>query len=108
MVDRAGNFTIEETAIPEVKLISLKLFPDDRGFFAEFFRNDALNSFGINSPVQGNRSESRPGVIRGLHYQSPSQAKIVEVILGKILDVAVDIRLNSPSIDLSTWDSAAK
>jgi dTDP-4-dehydrorhamnose 3,5-epimerase len=90
-----------ETAIPAVKRIVTKRFGDARGWFSETFRADALERAGITAPfVQDNQSFSAPeGTIRGLHFQIPPQpqAKLIRVLAGAILDVAVDIRPASPT-----------
>ena len=90
-----------KTKIPEVIIIKPKIFEDERGYFFESFRKDLLEKF-INKKidfVQDAQSKSTFGVLRGLHYQLPpfAQAKIVRVLKGKILDIAVDIRKNSPT-----------
>ena len=90
-----------KTAIPEVIIIEPKVFGDERGYFVETFRADKLEDFlgyKINF-CQDNESKSSKGVLRGLHYQLPpaSQTKLVRVIKGKVLDVAVDIRKGSPT-----------
>ena len=87
--------------IPDVLLIEPKVFEDDRGIFFESFNlNDfkKATSLDINF-VQDNHSRSAKGVLRGLHYQLPpyAQGKLVRVIQGEVLDVAVDIRKSSPS-----------
>lgn len=88
-------------AIPDVKLIVPKKFGDARGFFSEVFNARALADAGITHGwVQDNQSLSVPaGVVRALHYQLPpmAQAKLVRVVRGRILDVAVDIRRASPT-----------
>jgi len=88
-------------SIPDVLLIEPIVHGDSRGYFMESFRQDLLNDFlGYEiSFVQDNESKSSKGVLRGLHYQLPSsaQAKLVRVIEGKVLDVAVDIRQSSPT-----------
>jgi dTDP-4-dehydrorhamnose 3,5-epimerase len=88
---------IEETAIPEVKIIRSTRFQDERGFFTETYKEAEYNQAGIPRFVQDNLSESSKGVIRGLHWQtSPfGQGKLVSCLTGSILDVAVDIRKNS-------------
>jgi dTDP-4-dehydrorhamnose 3,5-epimerase len=69
---------------------------DERGFFLETFRHDALAELGIDRPfVQDNQSRSRKGIVRGMHFQ-PGQAKLVRCARGSILDVVVDIRVGSP------------
>jgi len=88
-------------SIPEVILIEPILFPDDRGYFSETFRQDLLEDVvGCNIDfIQENESKSNYGVLRGLHYQDApfAQAKLVRVVSGAVLDVAVDIRKNSPT-----------
>ncbi len=90
-----------ETQIPAVKRIVPKRFGDARGWFSETFRMDALERAGIAVPfVQDNQSFSAPqGTIRGLHFQIPPQpqTKLVRVLAGAILDIAVDIRPGSPT-----------
>ena len=89
---------IVETNIPDVKIIELKVFGDQRGFFMEtYHRNRYFEQAGIPDEfVQDNHSGSRQGTLRGLHYQIlKPQGKLVRVIAGKIFDVAVDIRSNS-------------
>jgi dTDP-4-dehydrorhamnose 3,5-epimerase len=92
---------IVELAIPAVKLIRPKVFRDQRGFFAETYSRRVLASHGIAEEfVQDNHSLSREkGVVRGLHFQTPpaAQGKLVRVLKGKILDVAVDLRRASPT-----------
>ncbi len=89
------------TQIPDVVIIEPKVHGDSRGYFVETFRADKLEEFvgyKINF-IQDNESKSSYGVLRGLHYQLPpfAQTKLVRVISGKVLDVAVDIRKNSPT-----------
>ncbi len=89
------------TAIPDVVIIEPKVHGDSRGYFVETFRQDKLEEFlgyKINF-CQDNESKSSKGVLRGLHYQLPphAQTKLVRVIQGRVLDVAVDIRKNSPT-----------
>ena len=89
-----------ETKIPGVWIIEPKIFKDARGYFMEAFkRADFESHIGKVDFIQDNESCSSKGVLRGLHYQlAPySQAKLVRVIKGKVLDVAVDIRKNSPT-----------
>ncbi|WP_282124741.1 dTDP-4-dehydrorhamnose 3,5-epimerase [Algibacter mikhailovii] len=87
--------------IPEVILCQPQVFGDDRGYFSETFKQQALDEFlGFNiNFCQDNESKSAFGVLRGLHYQLPpfAQTKLVRVIKGKVLDVAVDIRKGSPT-----------
>jgi dTDP-4-dehydrorhamnose 3,5-epimerase len=90
-----------ETALPGVKRVIPRRHGDDRGWFSEVFRADQLAAGGITSEfVQDNQSFSAPvGTLRGLHFQTPpaAQAKLVRVLAGAILDVAVDIRRGSPT-----------
>jgi len=88
-------------AIPEVVLIEPTVHGDDRGYFVETFRQDLFEEavgYKVNF-VQDNESKSTKGVLRGLHYQLPpyAQAKLVRVVDGSVLDVAVDIRKSSPT-----------
>ena len=88
-------------SIPDVLLIEPTVHGDSRGYFMESFRQDLLDDFlgyEVNF-VQDNESKSSKGVLRGLHYQLPpsAQAKLVRVIEGRVLDVAVDIRQSSPT-----------
>ena len=90
-----------ETAIPDVKVLVPKQFKDHRGFFSEVYSRKALSDLGIACEfIQDNHSLSvEKGVLRGLHYQvAPmAQDKLVRVVRGSILDVAVDIRRRSPT-----------
>ncbi len=93
---------IEVLAIPDVKVLTPDTFGDDRGFFSETYNQKRLaEEAGISEAfVQDNHSLSRDvGVIRGLHFQSPpfAQGKLVRVVKGAILDVALDIRKDSPT-----------
>ena len=87
--------------IPDVLLIEPRVFEDARGFFFESFREDVFKKeTSLNvSFVQDNHSKSSQGVLRGLHYQLPphAQGKLVRVIQGEVLDIAVDIRESSPT-----------
>ena len=87
--------------LPDVIVLSPRRFPDERGFFSEIYRRDAAAKTGIGADfVQDNFSRSeRKGTLRGLHFQRPphAQAKLVHVLQGSIYDVAVDIRLGSPT-----------
>lgn len=89
------------TGIEDVIVCEPQLFGDERGYFFETFRQDKLEEFlGFNIHFcQDNESKSTFGVLRGLHYQLPphAQTKLVRVIKGRVLDVAVDIRKGSPS-----------
>lgn len=90
---------VTETSLPGVLLIEPQVFRDERGFFTETFSTGKLDGSGIPSEfVQDNHSRSTYGVLRGLHYQLRSpQGKLVHVARGKIFDVAVDIRVGSPT-----------
>jgi dTDP-4-dehydrorhamnose 3,5-epimerase len=90
---------VEETAIPGVKIIRGTRFHDERGFFTETYKESEYLEIGIPKFVQDNLSESSKGVIRGLHWQSGphGQGKLVNCLSGAILDVAVDIRKDSPT-----------
>ncbi|MCL5888455.1 MAG: dTDP-4-dehydrorhamnose 3,5-epimerase [Candidatus Thermoplasmatota archaeon] len=92
------NFNVTSTDLEHVLLIERKKFNDDRGYFVEFFRNDFFQKeFKGKEFVQDNLSFSRKGVIRGLHFQKEpfSQGKLVSVIKGRIMDVAVNMERNS-------------
>lgn len=82
-----------------LQLIELQVFNDSRGFFVERFNLKKFSDLGLPTEfVQDNHSRSVPGVIRGLHYQTnPTQSKLVGAIRGKIWDVAVDLRPDSPT-----------
>jgi dTDP-4-dehydrorhamnose 3,5-epimerase len=89
------------TEIPDVVIIEPVVHGDERGYFTETYRKDKLEDFlgfSVNF-CQDNESKSRYGVLRGLHYQLPpfAQTKLVRVITGSVLDVAVDIRKGSPT-----------
>ncbi|MBT4459884.1 MAG: dTDP-4-dehydrorhamnose 3,5-epimerase, partial [Anaerolineae bacterium] len=90
---------IIKTNIPDVLLIKPRVFEDKRGFFMETFQADKMKEAGINHRfVQDNHSRSMQGTLRGLHYQIDNvQGKLVRVAIGKIYDVAVDIRKSSPT-----------
>ena len=93
-------FTFKRLEIPDVIVIEPKPFHDDRGFFLESFKESDFTSNGIDVKfVQDNISHSVKDVIRGLHFQSSpkAQAKLITVVNGEILDVAVDIRKSSPT-----------
>jgi dTDP-4-dehydrorhamnose 3,5-epimerase len=87
------------TQLVEVLIIEPKLFGDQRGFFFEAFRADRYAIHGLSMPfVQDNISRSAHGVIRGLHLQNPRcQGKLVSVLRGQVIDVAVDVRVGSPT-----------
>ena len=86
------------TALPEVILLEPKVFADARGHFFESYNRRTLAEHGITADfVQENHSSSTRGVLRGLHYQiQQPQGKLVRVVAGEVLDVAVDLRRSSP------------
>lgn len=91
---------IVETEIKGVFIIEPKVFGDNRGYFFESFSQREFESvIGPVTFVQDNQSKSSYGVVRGLHFQKPphAQAKLVRVVKGKVLDVAVDLREDSPT-----------
>ena len=88
------------TAIPDVLILEPKIFGDARGYFFESWNRARFREAGIDCDfLQDNESKSRYGVLRGLHFQKMpyTQAKLVRVISGRVLDVAVDIRRQSPT-----------
>src|ERR1700694_1844095 len=87
------------TSTPEVLLIEPDIFGDSRGLFVELFQRDRYAAVGIvGTFVQDNLSRSTRGVLRGLHFQNPKpQGKLVTVLRGAVLDVAVDVRAGSPT-----------
>lgn len=92
---------VETTSIAGVLLFTTARFGDERGFFSTVYARDAFVEAGLPGQfVQDNHSKSGPaGTVRGLHFQSPphAQGKLVRVVRGSIIDVAVDIRLGSPT-----------
>lgn len=89
-----------KTKIPEVVVIEPKIFGDQRGYFFESFnQKEFKENIGNVNFVQDNESKSTYGVLRGLHFQKPpfAQAKLVRCIQGKVLDVVVDVRKDSPT-----------
>jgi len=89
-----------ETGISGLLIIEPDVFYDSRGYFFETFNHEEFRKAGISfDPVQDNESRSSLGVIRGLHYQlNPfAQAKLIRVVEGKIIDIALDIRKDSPT-----------
>ncbi|MCL2529567.1 MAG: dTDP-4-dehydrorhamnose 3,5-epimerase [Coriobacteriia bacterium] len=102
----SGNFTFFDTSISGVKLVSVKSYGDERGYFMETYKKDDFQAGGIDVDfVQDNQSSSKKGVLRGLHYQiNHPQAKLVRVISGEVFDVAVDLRKGSPTY--GKWEGA--
>jgi len=96
-----------QLSIPGLILIEPQVFGDDRGFFMETYSKREFLDAGIDVDfVQDNHSRSGKAVLRGLHFQKPpfAQAKLIRVSQGEVLDVAVDIRPDSPTF--GKWDSA--
>lgn len=91
--------TVRETSLPGVLVLEPRVFRDERGFFIETFSARGIEGSGIPKDfVQDNHSRSSRGVLRGLHYQLHSpQGKLVHVARGSVFDVAVDIRVGSPT-----------
>ena len=97
-----GAVEIVEAGLSGAKLIKPHVHGDERGFFLESFRADALAAAGIETAfVQDNHSRSDRGVVRGMHFQ-PAQAKLVRCVHGSIFDVIVDVRVGSPTF--GRWD----
>lgn len=98
--------TLQELSIPRVLLVQPPCFEDHRGFFMETWHQEAYRQAGIDKPfVQDNRSHSKKGVLRGLHYQlAHPQGKLIYAVTGAIFDVAVDIRPGSPTF--GQWTGA--
>ena len=101
---------VENTSLTGTKIITPNVFEDSRGYFFESYKSTDFAEYGLPTNfVQDNEVKSSMGVLRGLHYQLKNpQGKLVRVILGSILDVAVDIRIGSPNfgkaemVDLSS------
>lgn len=94
-----GKFKIIETPIKDLVLIETKIFRDKRGFFMETYNQKEFEEIGLKvNFVQDNLSLSKKGVLRGLHFQLKyPQGKLIRVIKGKVYDIAVDLRINSPT-----------
>ncbi|RRS06917.1 dTDP-4-dehydrorhamnose 3,5-epimerase [Pseudoalteromonas sp. J010] len=90
-----------DTRIPDVKIIEPKVFGDKRGFFMETWNQKEFEKHVTGYPVkfvQDNHSKSNKGTLRGLHFQAENtQGKLVRVVSGEVFDVAVDIRIDSPT-----------
>ena len=89
---------VEETPIEGLLIIQLDVYYDDRGYFIETYNKEKFKELGINFDfLQDNQSQSSEGVIRGLHFQNPpyAQGKLVSVIAGAVIDIAVDLRKKS-------------
>lgn len=91
--------TIVETPLPGLRILHPRVFRDERGFFLETYHQQRYAAAGITDVfVQDNHSRSGHGTIRGLHLQlDPPQAKLVRVVVGRVLDIAVDLRAGSPT-----------
>jgi len=100
-------FRVERAGIPDVLLIRPTRFDDDRGFFMETYKKSEFRKFGIPEEFcQDNCSQSKKGVVRGLHYQldPAAQGKLLRALAGKVWEVAVDIRRGSPTF--GKWTGA--
>jgi dTDP-4-dehydrorhamnose 3,5-epimerase len=94
------NMKIEETFIKDLVVVEPTVFGDERGYFFESYSKTKFEDLGIDIDfVQDNQSFSKKGTLRGLHYQNPpfAQTKLVRVLEGEIIDVAVDLRKDSPT-----------
>lgn len=100
----SGNFTFRRTKLAGVIVVETKVYGDARGLFMETYKRDDFAKGGITAHfVQDNQSHSVKGVIRGLHFQKRfPQAKLIRVLTGRIFDVAVDLRPESPTY--GQWD----
>jgi dTDP-4-dehydrorhamnose 3,5-epimerase len=98
---------VTPTSLPGVVLIEPRVFRDDRGYFLETFSAARYAPEGLPTEfAQDNASCSKPGVLRGLHYQFPiGQGKLVGVAMGEVFDVAVDIRVGSPTFGQWTGET---
>jgi dTDP-4-dehydrorhamnose 3,5-epimerase len=93
------NLTVETTPLEGLRIVRPKVFRDTRGFFVESYNRETFAKAGITTEfVQDNHSKSSHGTLRGLHFQTtPGQVKMIRCTVGKIWDVAVDIRTDSPT-----------
>ena len=100
----SGNFTFRRTKLAGVIVVEPKIYGDERGYFMETYKRCDFVKGGIAAHfVQDNQSHSVKGVIRGLHFQKRfPQAKLIRVLSGRIFDVAVDLRPESPTY--GEWD----
>ena len=97
---------IIETKIKDLLIIKPDVFADERGYFFESYNKERFAQHGLDMTfVQDNESQSMKGVLRGLHFQKPpfSQGKLVRVVKGSVMDVAVDLRKDSPTY--GQWES---
>ena len=98
---------LKKTSIEGLVLIEPDVYPDARGYFFESFQKEKFRELGIDAEfIQDNESMSQRNVLRGLHFQKPpfAQGKLVRVVRGSVLDVAVDIRMNSNTY--GEWESS--
>lgn len=95
----SGNFIFSHSSINGVVMVDVRMFGDNRGYFMETYKKEDFERGGITCTfVQDNQSSSVQGVLRGLHFQiKHPQAKLVRVVSGVVFDVAVDLRLESPT-----------
>lgn len=96
--------TLEATTIQDLVIINPAVFNDERGYFFEAYNKEKFSALGITIDfVQDNQSFSKKGTVRGLHYQNPpyAQTKLVRVLQGEIIDVAVDLRKDSATFGQS-------
>ena len=102
------NMIITKTAIPGVLIVQPKVFGDSRGFFTELFQAHRYAENGMRRQFfQDNLSRSVKGTLRGLHFQNPMpQGKLVTILRGSVLDVAVDVRVGSPTFGQHFMDRA--
>jgi dTDP-4-dehydrorhamnose 3,5-epimerase len=100
------SMRLQTTKIEGLLIIHPDVFPDERGYFYESFQKEKFRALGIDADfVQDNESMSSKDVLRGLHYQAPpfAQGKLVRVVRGSVMDVAVDMRKNSGTF--GKWES---
>ncbi len=90
---------IRDTSIPDVKILQPRVFRDERGYFVESWNYRTLKGLGLDLHfVQDNESKSTKGTLRGIHFQvQRPQGKLVRVVVGKVFDIAVDLRKGSPT-----------
>ena len=103
---KAKNMELVKTTIDGLLIIKLDVFKDERGYFFESYNKERFAKAGLMMDfVQDNESKSDKGVLRGLHFQKPpyAQGKLVRVIKGSVMDVAVDLRKGSPTY--GKWES---
>ena len=102
--------SVTETSVPGVLVVEPRVFSDARGSFFEVYRAEAYAAMGIDATfVQDNVSISRRGVLRGLHFQQPrGQAKLIQALRGEVFDVAVDVRVGSPTFGHAAWTTLSE